>query len=146
MVRRSHDVSHPAYVWVVEKGDDGGFSRGADLLGVISPLSVSSALVVTFVRRASRHDLYCNLSPSQRRRLDAPWFNQIRTCSPPSALRANLTLPMLPAPIVLPRTQLPVCAGIVVLDLLEDLCFDSMAVTTGAGPPLLAACEGIFSV
>lgn len=62
------------------------------------------------------------------------------TCSPPSTLRANFTLPMLPAPIVFPRTQFPVAAGIVVLDfpVLPD-CLDSCGVTTGAGPPPFAA-------
>lgn len=39
------------------------------------------------------------------------------TCSVPSSLRASLTLPMLPAPIVLPKIHLPVGVGMVVRDL-----------------------------
>src|SRR5690348_3322473 len=45
------------------------------------------------------------------------------TCSGPSSLRANLTLPILPAPMVLPRIHLPEDVGMVVrllLGLLED--------------------------
>jgi hypothetical protein len=61
---------------------------------------------------------------------------RIRTCSPPSTLLASLTLPMLPAPIVFPKTQLPVWAGIVVRDLAGfPECLLSIGVTTGAGPP-----------
>jgi hypothetical protein len=65
----------------------------------------------------------------------------MNTCSPPSTLLASLTLPILPAPIVFPRTQSPVGAGIVVLDFPDPLpvCLDSVAVTTGAGPPPFAA-------
>lgn len=41
----------------------------------------------------------------------------MRTCSLPSSLRANFTLPMLPAPMVLPKIHLPDCVGMVVRDL-----------------------------
>jgi hypothetical protein len=48
---------------------------------------------------------------------------------------------MLPAPMVFPRTQSPEGAGIVVLDFPDALpaCLDSVGLTTGAGPPPLAA-------
>lgn len=72
------------------------------------------------------------------------------TCSPVSSLRANFTLPMLPAPTVLPRIHFPDGVGIVVRDL---LCLEAEAEAeeapvglrgsvapwaTGAGPALLA--------
>lgn len=42
------------------------------------------------------------------------------TCSLPSSLRANLTFPMLPAPIVFTSSHLPDWVGMVVRD---RLCF-----------------------
>jgi hypothetical protein len=70
-----------------------------------------------------------------------------RTCSPPSTLLASLTLPILPAPMVLPRTQLPVFAGIVVLVLpgFALLCLLSIGVTIGAGPAPFAGVDADMS-
>jgi len=76
------------------------------------------------------------------------------TCSPVSFLSASLTLPILPAPMVLPRTHIPDCVGIVVRD--RD-CLDADADGpllasatppwgTGPGPALCVAAEGAMSV
>src|SRR3569833_769022 len=71
------------------------------------------------------------------------------TCSLLSSFRASLTLPMLPAPMVLPRIHLPDWVGIVVrdLDCLEAEALASAAAPcgTGAGPALLATAAAVMS-
>jgi hypothetical protein len=70
------------------------------------------------------------------------------TCSVPSSFLANLTLPILPAPMVLPRIHLPDWVG---MEVREDLCLapvaraSAAACMTGgmaAGPALLATAVG----
>lgn len=61
-------------------------------------------------------------------------------CSLLSSFFASLTLPMLPAPIVLPRIHFPDCVGIVVRDLAFGWPEDrgSADEGTAAGPVLCA--------
>lgn len=136
---------------MIEQGDDSSLSCRSYLLGMVCPFSVCPALVVAIFSRAPGNDLYGNLH-SGINQLSGNLFGivkhgqqrEILTCSPPSILLASFTFPMLPAPIVLPRTQLPVCAGMVVLDLegrLAPACLASevvVGVTIGAGPPPFA--------
>ena len=59
-------------------------------------------------------------------------------CSLLSSFFASLTLPMLPAPIVLPRIHFPDCVGIVVRDLALGWAEDRVSAEEGtaAGPVL----------
>src|SRR2546430_1260598 len=76
------------------------------------------------------------------------------SCSPPSARFASFTLPILPAPMVLPSIQVPDCAGIVVRLLLVevppcDTILSTPSITAIAGAPLVPAsdvyreCDGL---
>ena len=77
----------------------------------------------------------------------------MRTCSLPSSLRASFTLPMLPAPMVLPKIHFPDCVGMVVRDLdclALEACVASAApwealCDAGAALPLLLTAEGGIS-
>jgi len=54
------NIPQTADVGVVEKGDDGGLACGSNLLGLVCPLLVGSAMMV-LLGRASRNDLAGNL-------------------------------------------------------------------------------------
>ena len=63
------------------------------------------------------------------------------TCSMASSLRASLTLPMLPAPMVLPSIHFPDCVGIVVRG---RACLDADADVEGATLPSATPwCAGV---
>lgn len=74
------------------------------------------------------------------------------TCSLPSSLRASFTLPMLPAPIVLPKIHLPDWVGMVVRDLVCLAAGGGASAWPWAAPweateglPLLGTAEGGMS-
>lgn len=128
----AHNVSHAADVGVIEKSHYGGLSGGPDLLGLVCSLLICSGLV-PILRGTTRDDFASNLwlkgIRMSIRYID--WVAQSRkererkrqTCSPVSSLRASFTLPILPAPIVLPSIHFPDGVGMVVRDLL--VCFEA---------------------
>ena len=64
-----------------------------------------------------------------------------RTCSPVSTFLASLTLPILPAPIVLPSAHVPVAGAVmVVLRLLTGCC---CTVRASTATPLMGIAEAV---
>ena len=59
-----HDVAEAADMWMLEKRDDSSFSRGPDLLRLISPLLIGSGVVSIFCR-PSGDDFASNLKLSR---------------------------------------------------------------------------------
>jgi hypothetical protein len=86
---------------------------------VVCPLAVGGALVL--VCRLAGHDLDGDLSRGLVfLQLEPPTsatsgHGPARTCSPVSQCFASLTLPMLPAPIVLPSAHVPVLGAVMVV-------------------------------
>lgn len=161
MVVGTDDITQTTDVGVVEERDDGRLAGGTDLLGLVCPLLLGAAVVV-LLGRAPRDNLTGDLGGivsngagkracgrrrrwrRQQRTMGVVLRKGILTCSVPSSLRASLTLPILPAPIVLPRIHLPDWVG---MEVRVVLCFAPVARAsaaacmtggTAAGPALLA--------
>lgn len=143
-------------MWVAEEGDDGSLARRSDLLRLISSLPLGST-VGSIVGSHSGNDLACDLCMelvsnviTQQTSSKTSW--RVLTVSIPSSFLASLTLPMLPAPMVLPSIHFPDCVGIVVRD--RPWGFAAPAADaavlasgtpcgTGAGPALFATAVAI---
>lgn len=111
MIVGADNVAHAADIRVVDECDNSSLSSGAYLFGMISSFTVLG--VAMFISRLARDDFdgnlrYVNTGTAVHKREGR------LTCSPVSLLRASFTLPMLPAPIVFPRSQWPVVASMVV--------------------------------
>lgn len=136
----AHDISHATDVGVVEQADNGGFSGGSNLFGVVCSFAVGGALVL--VLRLSRDDLNGDLGvvldvhSQLRSEAYAPndEGTQVRTCSPVSECFASLTLPMLPAPMVLPSAHVPVLGAVMVVLLLVPGCCTCADLPSAATP------------
>lgn len=175
MIGCANHISHSTYVWVIQEGHNCSFSRCTDLLRMICSLPIRSSLMVSIICRAAGDNLHSHLIPLVSLNRALVDSNKVYTCSPPSTFRASLTLPIDPAPIcdrekvsgcligelqrgdlnqhsnggvctVLPKTKVPLGAGIVVLDLPDfPVALDSCADTIGAGPPPFATLVAILS-
>ena len=114
MIIGTDDVPHGANIWVVEQGYYRGLTSGSDLFGVVCSLSIT--VVVMLVGGLSGYNFYSALvgiaSLASEVEVDLKGLDAELTCSPVSKFLANLTLPMLPAPIVFPNDHFPVCASI----------------------------------
>lgn len=145
------DVPHATHVRVVKQGDYCSLPRGADLLALLVTLLLCSA-VVAVVDNTPGDDLARDLEGWRQMSARVSKMGGTcggmagkLTCSLLSSFLASFTLPMLPAPIVLPRIHFPDCVGIVVLDLAlgwpEDLGSEEEG--TAAGPVLCATVVAI---
>lgn len=147
VIIRPHDIAHTADIRMVQKANNGGLACGPHFFGVVSSLAVGLAVVL--VRRLTRHDLYGNLEEDVSNVLAERYacgimaarsYGDGHTCSPVSTLLASFTLPMLPAPIVLPRAHCPVWGVlIVVLRLVGVACEPERAVSVAT--PLMGMAE-----
>src|SRR6187402_2906256 len=61
MVCSAHHISHCTYVRMIQKSNDSSFSCSANLFRMIGAFSISSALIMPIIGRASRNDLNSNL-------------------------------------------------------------------------------------